>query len=112
MMYAMAMVAEREIPARQCTMTLQFDTFALSVGGQVQTHILGKSSADNAFKVNYHFLEGDKVVVVGGVRTDVVNLLPVEARQHNTVTPNMVALCLLLPMNSFVLSSQGSNFSQ
>lgn len=33
MMYAMAMVAEREIPARQCTMTLQFDTLALSVGG-------------------------------------------------------------------------------
>lgn len=32
MMYAMAMVAEREIPARQCTMTLQFDTLALSVG--------------------------------------------------------------------------------
>lgn len=31
MMYAMAMVAEREIPARQCTMTLQFDTLALSV---------------------------------------------------------------------------------
>lgn len=33
MMYAIAMVAEREIPARQCTMTLQFDTLALSVGG-------------------------------------------------------------------------------
>lgn len=32
MMYAMAIVAEREIPARQCTMTLQFDTLALSVG--------------------------------------------------------------------------------
>lgn len=32
MMYAMAMVAEREIPARQCTMTLQFDTLALSDG--------------------------------------------------------------------------------
>lgn len=25
------MVAEREIPARQCTMTLQFETLALSV---------------------------------------------------------------------------------
>lgn len=34
MMYAMAMVAEREIPARQCTMTLQFDTLALSKGGE------------------------------------------------------------------------------
>lgn len=38
MMYAMAMVAEREIPARQCTMTLQFDTLALSVGGETNEH--------------------------------------------------------------------------
>ena len=44
MMYAMAMVAEREIPARQCTMTLQFDTLALSVVGEekrtgMNTHV-------------------------------------------------------------------------
>lgn len=38
MMYAMAMVAEREIPARQCTMTLQFDTLALSVGGETNRY--------------------------------------------------------------------------
>lgn len=62
MMYAIAMVAEREIPARQCTMTLQFDTLALSVGGQAPIHIFSKTSADkqHVFKLNYHFLEGDK----------------------------------------------------
>lgn len=32
------MVAEREIPARQCTMTLQFDTLALSVGRKTGSH--------------------------------------------------------------------------
>lgn len=38
MMYAMAMVAEREIPAKQCTMTLQFDTLALSVGKEMNKY--------------------------------------------------------------------------
>lgn len=62
MMYAMAMVAEREIPARQCTMTLQLDTLALSVGGQAPTHVFSEISAHNqqVFKVNEHFLEDDK----------------------------------------------------
>lgn len=32
------MVAEREIPARQCTMTLQFDTLALSDGGETDRY--------------------------------------------------------------------------
>lgn len=32
MMYAMAMVAEREMPARQWTMTWQLDSLALSGG--------------------------------------------------------------------------------
>lgn len=76
MMYAIAMVAEREIPARQCTMTLQFDTFALSVGGQVPTHTFSEISAhsQHVFKVNEHFLVDDKGRGGGG-RTDVVHLL-------------------------------------
>lgn len=49
MMYAIAMVAEREIPARQCTMTLQFDTLALSVGG-------GAEEMDR-YEYNQHLLK-------------------------------------------------------
>lgn len=76
MMYAIAMVAEREIPARQCTMTLQFDTLALSVGRQVPIHIFSKVSANNqhVFKVNGYFLE-DNRVGGGTIRTDAVHLL-------------------------------------
>lgn len=68
MMYAIAMVAEREIPARQCTITLQFDTLALSVGRQAPTHIFSKVSAGNrhVFQVNGYFLEGDSVGGGGG----------------------------------------------